>query len=92
MHYYVYMVECADDSLYTGITNDLRKRIEEHNGLRKGGAKYTRSHRPVFLAHIEKYPSKSEAMRREHVIKEMSRSEKMKLMRKTKKEDILGSI
>jgi putative endonuclease len=92
MNYYIYILKCADDSLYTGITNDLRKRVEQHNGVRKGGAKYTRSHRPVHLAHIEKYASRSEATQREHKIKEMTHREKVLLIRSTLKEAILAAL
>jgi putative endonuclease len=79
MSYYVYILKCADDSLYTGIATDLEKRVEEHNGVRKGGAKYTRAHRPVRLVYSKKCKTRSEALKREHAIKQMPRTEKMKL-------------
>ncbi len=75
--YWVYIVRCADGSLYTGITNDLSRRIRLHNtGL---GSKYTRSRIPVTLAYAEAASSKGEALRREIQIKKMSRSSKLLL-------------
>ena len=66
--WYVYMVCCRDDSLYTGISNNLARRVEEHNS-HKAGAKYTKSRRPVRLVYYEKVSSRSEALRREYKIK-----------------------
>ncbi|MBA1421334.1 MAG: GIY-YIG nuclease family protein [Epsilonproteobacteria bacterium] len=78
--YYVYIVECADHTLYTGIATELERRIEEHNGSEKG-AKYTRVRRPVKLVHSEKYPDRSTASKREYEIKKkMSRTQKLKLI------------
>ena len=74
---YVYMLECADGSFYIGWTNDLRKRLETHNSGR--GAKYTRSRRPVKLVYTEQYESKSDALRREYEIKQLSRAQKLLL-------------
>lgn len=78
MHY-VYVLRCGDDSLYTGYTTDLNRRVWEHNHSNKG-AKYTRSRRPVVLVHSESYPSRSEAMKREYAIKQLSRADKLKLI------------
>ena len=78
MHY-VYMLRCGDDSLYTGYTTDLDRRVWEHNHSNKG-AKYTRSRRPVVLVHSESYSSRSEAMKREYAIKQLSRADKLKLI------------
>lgn len=75
---YTYILKCSDGTLYTGWTNHLEKRIEEHN-LGKG-AKYTRSRTPVTLAYWEAFATKEEAMRREWQIKQMSRSQKLKLL------------
>ena len=75
--HYVYMVECADGSLYTGWTTDLAARIEAHNS--KKGAKYTRSRLPVRLVYFEEYTDKSEALKREAAIKRLSREEKQAL-------------
>ena len=61
--YYVYIVKCADDTLYTGISTQLERRIEEHNSSDKG-AKYTRVRRPVELVYSEEYPDRSAASKR----------------------------
>lgn len=74
---YTYIVRCADDTLYTGWTNDLENRIKAHNEGR--GAKYTRSRRPVVLFYYEEYQSKAEAMSREYAIKRMTRRQKLAL-------------
>ena len=78
--YFVYVVRCNDGTLYTGYTNDLEARLRTHNGEGKGGAKYTRSRRPVTLVYHEEYAQKSEALRREYEIKKLSRAEKEKLI------------
>ena len=78
--YYVYMVKCADKTLYTGIATELKRRIEEHNSSDKG-SKYTRVRRPVNLVYHEEYPDRSSASKREYEIKKkMSRAEKLKLI------------
>lgn len=79
MDYYVYILQCADKTLYTGITNDLEKRVLAHNTL-KIGAKYTKARRPVTLVHSEKLETKSESLKREAVIKKMTRKEKLDLI------------
>ena len=76
---YTYILRCADGSLYTGWTNDLKKRIAAHNA--GTGGKYTRSHRPVTLVYFETFPTKEEAMKREFAIKQLSREEKVALIR-----------
>jgi putative endonuclease len=76
------MLRCADDTLYTGITTDLERRLREHNGELSGGAKATRMKRPVVLVWSEKHPSRSEASRREYAIKQLSRAEKSTLIAK----------
>jgi putative endonuclease len=76
MHY-VYIVRCSDDTLYTGYTNDLNRRIKMHNDGQ--GAKYTKGRRPVKLVYSEKFKSKSKAMKREYEIKKFRRIEKEKL-------------
>lgn len=86
------MVCCSDGSLYTGITWNLHKRLRQHNGFLWGGAKYTRSHRPVTLVRVERYGSRTEAHRREFEIKEMTHIQKQELINKTTKEQILSSI
>ena len=79
--WYVYVIRCSDKSLYTGITNDLNKRLKAHNS-RKGG-KYTRSRLPVKLLYKEIYKTKSEALKREIQIKNFSRKEKLELLNKS---------
>ena len=77
--YYVYMLKCADGSLYTGYTNDLQKRVDVHNSGR--GAKYTKSRLPVRLVYSEEHESKSSALKREAEIKKLTRSQKEKLIK-----------
>lgn len=74
---YTYILKCKDGSLYTGWTNNLDKRIADHNAGK--GAKYTKSRRPVELVYHERYETKEEAMRREYEIKKMKRREKLEL-------------
>ncbi|MEX0930987.1 MAG: GIY-YIG nuclease family protein, partial [Candidatus Paceibacterota bacterium] len=74
MNYHVYIIQCVDRSLYTGIAKDIEKRIAQHNGDQKGGAKYTYTRQPVQLVYSEQCSSRSEALKREHVIKQMDRS------------------
>ncbi len=76
MKYYVYILECADGSFYTGIAIDLEKRIKQHNGLLKGGAIYTSNKRPVKLIYKEEYKTHLEAARREVEIKGWTREKK----------------
>jgi putative endonuclease len=78
MSHYVYVLECADGSLYTGYTTDPERRVEEHND--GTGAKYTRGRTPVELVHLEQFASRSAAMSREYAIKELSRAEKEALV------------
>jgi putative endonuclease len=77
--WYVYMVRCSDGTLYTGMTNDLPKRIEAHNSGRDG-ARYTKSRRPVQLVYAEKVASKSAAAKLEIRIKNLPRSKKKRLI------------
>ena len=76
---YTYIVKCSDGSLYTGWTTDLDRRIRAHND--GAGAKYTKSRRPVRLVYYETYETKEEAMRREYAIKQLTREEKLALLR-----------
>ncbi len=76
---FVYMVRCADGTLYTGITYDTARRLRQHNGEIAGGAKYTATRRPVSLAYREECGTWSEAMRRERAIKKLSRTIKLRL-------------
>lgn len=79
--WYVYMLRCADDTLYTGITTDLDRRLAQHNGERAGGAKYTRVRRPVELVYQEGVESRSLAGQREAQLKKLPRVEKLRLIR-----------
>jgi putative endonuclease len=78
--WHVYIVRCIDGTLYTGITNDLDKRIEAHNSG-KDGARYTRSRRPVKLVYSEEAESKSAASRLEYQLKKLPRAKKEKLVK-----------
>ena len=77
--WFVYILECNDKSLYTGITNNLEKRIEQHNSS-ADGAKYTRPRRPVKYVYQEIQLNRSEATKREIAIKKLKRAEKLKLI------------
>ncbi len=79
--WYVYIVRCADDSLYTGITKNVDRRIQEHNAGDKSAAKYTRARLPVVLVHQEACESRSAATKREIEIKLLSRKDKKLLLR-----------
>lgn len=83
--WYVYIVKCSDSSLYTGITSDVERRINEHN---KGiGGKYTRIRRPVELAYTEICADRSTALKRERLLKTMPRKRKMALILGDKREE-----
>ncbi len=75
---YTYIVKCADGTLYTGWTNQLKERVRAHNEGR--GAKYTKTRRPVELIYYETYPTKEEAMSREWHLKQLKRAEKLRLI------------
>lgn len=76
---FTYILKCADGTLYTGWTTDLARRVACHNsGM---GAKYTRSRRPVNLVYWEEYETKEEAMRREWALKQLSRAQKLELIK-----------
>lgn len=78
MKWVVYILECSDNSLYTGITNDLERRLEEHRAGR--GAKYTKHRSPLRVRYTEYRGSKSAALTREAAIKSLARSEKLALI------------
>lgn len=80
--WYVYIVHCADKTLYTGVTTDIKRRMREHNGEVQGGAKYTRVRRPVTLAWSELQEGRSAACKREAQIKRMNRQQKLNLINK----------
>ncbi len=77
MSWVCYLLRCADDTLYCGITNNLDQRLLAHNTGE--GAKYTRGRAPVRLVHVEQHPDKSAALKREMQIKQMTRDEKQRL-------------
>jgi len=76
---YVYILSCSDNTLYTGWTNDLERRINVHSSGKE--AKYTRGRLPVKLVYFEKFNDKKLAMKREYAIKRLSREEKLKLIK-----------
>lgn len=78
MAYFVYILRCADKTLYTGTTGDLKKRLKDHNAGR--GAKYTRGRKPVQLLYHKDCQTKSAALKEEHRIKKLSRLEKLNLV------------
>ena len=77
--WFIYMVRCADNSLYTGIAKDVERRILEHNSGDTSGAKYTKARRPVELVYQEACKSRTIASKREYEIKQLSRQEKEEL-------------
>jgi len=79
MSYFVYMVQCSDDTLYTGIATDVKRRLQEHNNSDKG-AKYTKVRRPVKLVYSEASENRSSATKREIAIKKLSREKKLELI------------
>lgn len=79
MSYFVYILKCNDDTLYTGITKDVNKRLEEHNTSPKG-AKYTKARRPVKLLYQEPSKDRSTASKREYAIKKLTRAKKLALI------------
>lgn len=79
-HWYVYLLRCADNSLYCGITTDITRRLSEHNHSNKLGAKYTRVRRPVVIAYHEPCQSRQQACRREYQVKRLSKVKKEALV------------
>ena len=80
---YVYLVECADGSLYTGWAVDVERRVKAHNAGQ--GARYTRWHRPVKLVYVEEHPDRRAAMQREAEIKRWPREKKLQLVKSQKR-------
>ncbi|WP_259519808.1 GIY-YIG nuclease family protein [Halanaeroarchaeum sp. HSR-CO] len=76
--HHVYVLACADDTLYTGYTTDVERRVAEHNA--GNGAKYTQSRTPVEVVHVESFETRSAALSREYAIKQLSRAEKDRLV------------
>jgi len=81
--YYFYILRCSDNSLYSGITINLEKRLEEHNSGERRGAKYTRARGPVTLVYSEQLSSKSDALKREAEVKKWSKDKKENLIMKS---------
>ena len=77
MNWYVYILRCGDDTLYTGVTDDVEKRLAAHRGGK--GAKYTRGRGPLELVYTEEFPDRSAASKREYAIKQLTREKKLKL-------------
>lgn len=82
---FVYIVKCSDNTLYTGYTTDIERRIKEHNEGK--GAKYTRGRIPVKLVYYEEKETKSLALKREYEIKQLNREEKEELIENKKREN-----
>ena len=80
MYHFTYILQCADKTLYVGCTNDLEKRLKQHNGA-KAGAHYTKIRRPVALKHFERFRSLAKARAREAEIKRLTREKKLDLIR-----------
>ena len=81
--HYVYLLQCADGSLYCGYTTDVDRRLTEHNGVGKiAGARYTSGRRPVHLIHQESFATRSEAQKREVEIKKLPRQHKLQLVKR----------
>ncbi len=85
-NYFVYILECSDKTLYTGITTDIQRRLQEHNNSQKG-AKYTRLRRPVSLVYSERCDDRSSASKREYAIKKLKRVDKLGIIAKNKRDD-----
>ena len=79
-HWYVYLLNCADNTYYTGITTDPRRRLQEHNEDNAKGARYTRARRPVTMVYFELCENRSEAASREYTIRKLSRTHKDQLV------------
>ncbi len=78
--YYIYMLLCSDDSLYTGITPNLQRRVRQHAGQLKGGARYTALRPPKELAAVWTAPDRSTASKGEYAIKQLTRAQKLRLL------------
>ena len=92
--HYVYIIEGTDGKFYTGMTKNIRRRLNEHNGKGRwrNPKAWTFKRMPMFLVHLEKHPDKKSARSRELELKELSHSEKKTLILSTSKEQILSAI
>jgi len=77
--YFVYVLECADGTLYTGVTTNIANRLDAHNSA-SSGARYTKSRRPVSLKYQEEHPDRSSALKREYEVKQLTRVQKLSLI------------
>ena len=77
--YFIYILKCADETLYIGSTNDIEKRLSAHN-TSKTGARYTKARRPVVLVYSERCTGKNQALKREYELKQLTREKKLKLV------------
>jgi putative endonuclease len=82
--WYVYVLRCADGTLYTGIATDVERRVDEHNSDDRLAARYTRGRRPVQVVHQEAWPTRAEAARREWTIKRLKKRAKERLIAATR--------
>jgi putative endonuclease len=80
--WYVYILRCSDNSLYTGVTTELERRLNENNTSNKLGAKYTRVRRPVSIVYSEKHPDRKTASQREYRLKQLKKTAKEALITK----------
>ncbi len=81
--WYLYVVKCSDSTLYTGVTTDLDRRLDEHNTSPKG-AKYTSKRRPVILVYSKHYADRSQAQKAEYQFKQLTRKEKIKVINESR--------
>lgn len=85
MGWQVYLVRCSDDSLYCGISNNIKRRMRQHNGEIAGGAKYTKARQPVTLVYVEDCEDRVTAAQREYQLKQLSTKAKQDLCRSSSK-------
>ena len=78
--WFVYIMQCADGTLYTGVARDVATRLRQHNGELRGGPRYTRGRRPVAVVYMEEVPDRSTAQQREAQIKALPRQQKLALV------------
>lgn len=88
--WWCYLVECVDGSFYCGVTNDLPRRLQQHNGSLQGGAKYTAARRPVTLQASWSHPNRSSASKQEYQIKQLIRQQKEGLIEEFKQTAFSG--
>ena len=84
MDWFVYLLECCDGTLYCGITCNLERRLDEHNGILLGGARYTRSRRPVQLVASVSVDNRSEASKLEYLVKKTPKDRKISVLNELK--------